>query len=322
MRSPTVRSPVRRVEFHRTKYGRELLFDAAFLSRLPAFDFSDRPQVLTFHDVTLVTRGRGVVEIDGVAHRLRQGLLFFTRPGDVRRFRARGLDGACFFFRAEFVREAFADPLFLDRFRFFRPDREGAALLLTRSEKRGFLDVFARMEGEIRSLTRDAPEALRALLYEMLVRLDRYYGARHEEAADAPRPSAPVDRFLALVERDFARHRRLRDYAVDLGLSPGHLTALCRSALGASAGAVIRNRLALEARRLLLYSGQGAAEVGYALGFDDPAYFARFVKRETGRAPTAISGRGPRRTSPVRSGRENGRDGHRIGAGRRASAGG
>ena len=53
--------------------------------------------------------------------------------------------------------------------------------------------------------------------------------------------------------------------------------------------------------RGLLYSGQGAAEVGYALGFDDPAYFARFVKRETGRAPTAIAGRGPRRGARRRS---------------------
>ena len=123
-------SRVRRVEFHRTKYGRELLFDAAFLSGLPAFDFSDRPQVLTFHDVTLATRGRGVIEIDGVAYRVRPGMLFFTRPGDLRRFRVRGLDGACFFFRAEFVREAFADPRFLDRFRFFGRDRARAAFPL------------------------------------------------------------------------------------------------------------------------------------------------------------------------------------------------
>ena len=287
-------SRVRTVEFHRTKYGRELLFDAAFLSGLPTFDFSDRPQVLTFHDVTLATRGRGIIEIDGVAYRVRPGMLFFTRPGDLRRFRVRGLDGACFFFRAEFVREAFADPRFLDRFRFFGRDRARAAFPLTRAEVRTFLDIFARMEAEIRSLTRDAPAALRALLYEMLVRLDRFYAARHGAPGRDPGPSAAVERFLALVERDFVRRRRLQDYAADLGLSSGHLSALCRASLGTSAGAVIRGRVALEARRLLAYSGKGAAEVGYALGFEDPAYFARFVKRETGHAPSALADRGGR----------------------------
>ena len=103
-----------------------------------------------------------------------------------------------------------------------------------------------------------------------------------------------MDRFLDLVERDFARGRRLGDYASALRLTPGHLSALCRASLGKSAGACVRDRLALEARRLLRYSGQGAAEVGYALGFDDPAYFARFVKRETGHSPSDLARAGTR----------------------------
>ncbi|HEY6549147.1 MAG TPA: AraC family ligand binding domain-containing protein, partial [Vicinamibacteria bacterium] len=235
MRSPGASPAVRTVEFHSTKYGRELLFDAAFLTRLKRFDFSDRPQVLTFYDVTLVTRGRGVLEIDGTPHDVRPGLVFFSRPGDVRRFRVRGLDGACFFFTAAFVREAFADPRFLRRFRFFRPDRPQAALRLTLAERRLFLDLFSRMEEEIRTLTSDASEALRALLYEMLVRLDRFSARRAGGGRSAPRRPALVDRFLDLVERDFARGRRLGHYASDLRVTPGHLSALCRAALGKSA---------------------------------------------------------------------------------------
>lgn len=292
--SPTA---VRTVEFHSTKYGRELLFDAAFLKRLPRFDFRDRPQVLTFYDVTLVTRGRGVLEVDGTPHEVRPGMLFFSRPGDVRRFRVRELDGACFFFTAAFVREAFTDPRFLRRFRFFRPDREHAAFLLTSAERRLFLDLFARMVAEIRTLTSDVSEALRALLYEMLVRLDRFSARREGKGLAPSRRSPVVDRFLDLVECDFARGRRLGDYAADLRVTPGHLSALCRASLRKSAGACLRDRLALEARRLLCYSGKGAAEVGYALGFDDPAYFARFVKRETGRTPSELARAGAREGS-------------------------
>ncbi len=48
---------------------------------------------------------------------------------------------------------------------------------------------------------------------------------------------------------------------------------------------MIRARIVTEARKLLLYSDLTAAGVGEKLGFDDPAYFARFFRRETGTAP-------------------------------------
>jgi AraC-like DNA-binding protein len=44
--------------------------------------------------------------------------------------------------------------------------------------------------------------------------------------------------------------------------------------------------LTLEARRLLAHSDLTAAQVGFQFGFEDPAYFARFFRREAGEAPT------------------------------------
>ncbi|HEY8231852.1 MAG TPA: helix-turn-helix domain-containing protein [Vicinamibacteria bacterium] len=58
-----------------------------------------------------------------------------------------------------------------------------------------------------------------------------------------------------------------------------------------SAGRVVRRRIALEARRLLTHSDLTAAQVGFRLGFDDPAYFARFFRREAGEPPTDFRAR-------------------------------
>jgi AraC family transcriptional activator of pobA len=44
----------------------------------------------------------------------------------------------------------------------------------------------------------------------------------------------------------------------------------------------------VEAKRLLLYTGMTVAEVGYDLGFEDPAYFTRFFAEREGRAPSAF----------------------------------
>jgi len=272
MQRPPFKAPDE-VEFHRTKYGRELLIDAAWVRSMPTFLRSARPHRLCFHDILLVTRGRGRFLLDGE-----------SQPGELREWRVAGLDGACLFFTEEFVAETFADPCFLEQFAYFAPDRPSGTLRLRPAERRALLQRFRAMQREIRTLRDDAPEALRAALYETLVLLNRAYSARF--GARRPAPAADVvRRFQALLDRDFATRHRVADYARTLGVSPGHLNALCRGRLRRSAGGLIRARRALEARRLLRQQF-GAAQVAERLGFDDPAYFSRFFRREVGVTPS------------------------------------
>jgi AraC-like DNA-binding protein len=213
-------------------------------------------------------------------------VVVFSLPGQTREWRlASRLDGACLFFTAAFVVDTFSDPRFLDQFAFFRAARPSGALPLGRAEQRAFAGCFAAMRRELAAFDRNASQSLQALLYRMLVLLNRWYTARHGET-DAGSPHRFVERYRRLVDRDFARVHRVAAYADRLGVSPGYLNALCRAHAGESAGALIRARVVTEARRLLLYSELTAAGVGDALGFDDPAYFARFFRRETGIAPS------------------------------------
>jgi AraC family transcriptional regulator, transcriptional activator of pobA len=286
----------RRIEFHRTKYGRELLVDAAYVRTMPTFVRTAEPHALAFHDILLVTRGRGRLRLDGEEYRLGPGSVLFSRPGEVRELHVPGLDGACLFFTSEFITSFFSDGRFLDQFTYFRPGRPRAVLPLGAAERRSFLRRFAVMQAEIAGREEDAADALRAELYELLVLLNRWYAARHGRGIPAP-AGAAVERFCALVERDFARRHRVREYAREVGVSPNHLNALCRRQLKQTASARVRARLALEARRLLLYSTLTVAEIAFGLGFADPAYFARFFRREAGQAPARyrrLRGRRPR----------------------------
>ena len=284
-------STVHVVPFHRTKYGRELLVDAAFVRQMPAFlTGTDQPHALAFHDILLVTHGRGHLQLDGEPHAVAPGTVAFSQPGEVRRWSVRGLDGACLFFSEEFVASFFSDARFLDGFAYFSPDRPQATLRLSRPERRQFLERFAAMQREIAALRDDAQHALRAVLYEVMVLLNRWYGSRHRPVADAPRGSV-VRRFQGLVERDFARRHLVSEYAAALGVTPGHLNALCQAQLRQTASARIHARLALEAKRLLLYSDLNVSEVADRLGFADPAYFSRFFHREAGSAPAAYRAR-------------------------------
>jgi AraC family transcriptional activator of pobA len=282
--------PLWRVEFRRRKYGPELLVDAAMLSKLPAFKATAKPHALSFYDILLVTKGRGSFELDGERLEVAPGALFFTAPGQIRRWRVDGLDGACVFFAAD-ISDAFADARFFDQFAFFNRRRPSGGVTLTVTERTQFLRRFRRMSEELASPRADATDVLRARLYELLVLLNRWYRARHPMAIDAARHPA-VAKFQAMVERDFRRQHRVQEYARRIGVSPGHLNVLCHRHLGWPAGAAIRQRLLLEAKRLLRYSDKPAFVVAGELGFADAAYFGRFFRRETGATPRTYRNRG------------------------------
>jgi AraC-like DNA-binding protein len=49
---------------------------------------------------------------------------------------------------------------------------------------------------------------------------------------------------------------------------------------------VIKDRIILEAKRLLTYTQMSAKEIAYHLGYDDPAYFNRLFAQKVGDTTT------------------------------------
>ena len=60
---------------------------------------------------------------------------------------------------------------------------------------------------------------------------------------------------------------------------------MCLTLTGLSAHALIETTRLREACRLLAYTRMQVQEVGFATGFDDPAYFARAFRRGMGLSP-------------------------------------
>lgn len=112
--------------------------------------------------------------------------------------------------------------------------------------------------------------------------------------------------FRHLVETHLTEHRTLDFYASSIGITTRTLGRLCRAHLGAAPQMLINRRLALEARRLLAYTGKSATQVAAELGFSDPSYFSRFYLRMTGHRPLAESAQreAARRKETVRAERE------------------
>lgn len=278
-----VRETPGRVDFHRTKYGPEILIDIAWIHEMPTFLVS-RPHWLAFYDILLVTRGRGGFWLDGHRIPVAPGQVLFTSPGQVRDWDVTALDGLCLFFPAAFLEEFFNDEQFLHRLPYFHVGSDVAAIRLPPARARRLHHSLSRMRAELRAYREDSPHLLRAKLYETLVELARDYARRYRAPASRTLHRAVVD-FQRLVAEHVPRRLGVTAYARDLAVSPSYLRALCRRHLGVPAKEVIQDRLEVAARRMLLFSDGSTEQIASDLGFRDPSYFARFFRRRTGASP-------------------------------------
>lgn len=94
-----------------------------------------------------------------------------------------------------------------------------------------------------------------------------------------------INRFNFLLEKNYHKDHTVSDYAEKLGLAPKTLSKRFYELNTTPPGTAIKNRIALEAKRLLKYSNLSVKEICFSLGFEDPAYFSRFFKKATGFSP-------------------------------------
>ena len=102
--------------------------------------------------------------------------------------------------------------------------------------------------------------------------------------------------FTELLERQFPiesptqrfRLRSASDFAQQLSVHVNHLNRSIRETTGKTTTDHITERLVSEASALLKHTDWNIAEIGYSLGFDEPAHFNYFFKKQTRLTPSAF----------------------------------
>ncbi|MDF0698500.1 helix-turn-helix domain-containing protein [Rhizobium sp. MC63] len=94
-----------------------------------------------------------------------------------------------------------------------------------------------------------------------------------------------MDMLGELIQQHFRSHKPASFYARELGVSPTHLTRIVRSMTGSTPHELIAAKLVEEAKRQLVFTLGSVQEIGFRLGFADPAYFSRFFLKYAGETP-------------------------------------
>ncbi|MGD1891005.1 MAG: helix-turn-helix domain-containing protein [Cyclobacteriaceae bacterium] len=84
--------------------------------------------------------------------------------------------------------------------------------------------------------------------------------------------------YLELLNKNYREMHYVADYTESLAVSEKTLNRACQAIARSSAGKIIQQRLNFEAKRLLFTTSNTVKEIGFHLGFKDPAHFNKFFK--------------------------------------------
>lgn len=280
-------SGVQEVHFHNPRLSRvgvEVLTLDDLRRRGGATSFS-APQRVDFHHLLLTQRGHGKHMVDFVEHELAPGSVMLVRPGQVQQWRMRdGIDGQLALISSEALSPSVA-----------RSDLDMRLLALSEwpAVSRPSATLFKQAVADIGRLSADVARfdgtdleatIIRHELRVLLLRLARELRGT-QAARDATRETEIHALFAKELEASYARRISVLGYARRLGFSESTLSRACVATVGRTAKQEIDERVALEAKRLLVHSQATATQIGHQLGFTEPTNFVKFFKRTTGSTP-------------------------------------
>jgi len=274
------KSKIKSYHFLPRKYGKDLLLDIARIETLKNFVLDSTPHQISFYEILFIEKGKGSFSLDENKTILGPGTVIFTSPGQVRRWNARDVSGYTLFFEKDFLGLFFTDEFFLYRFQYFHQYSRPTGMKIPVKIFRRILDLIHNLEDEFEHLQSDSNHLLRAILYQLLVVLNRYYSIAYQVQSDS-HIHPDFFRFRSLLEKQFMNQHRVASYAKMLLISSTHLNKICRQYSGLSAQKMIHHKLISEIKKQLR-SNQSIKEIAYEFDFSDPSNFNRFFKKLTG----------------------------------------
>ncbi len=231
------------------------------------------PHKHDFYQIVIVHSSQGHHEIDFTTYPVKGSQVFLIKPGQMHGWK---LSARSKGFVIEYTEESFNKD-FIGKAKLAQHSRQVPDHFKIPKGNHILSEEFLKMmEAEFLNAGDNFEMCLQSYLSLILLEALRISKAADRQLTEN---DDGILQFTDLVEEHFQEQHQVEFYAAKLGLTAKALSAKIQKVLGASAKEYILNRCLLEAKRLLSYSDLSISEIGYSLGFDDPNYFSRFLKK-------------------------------------------
>lgn len=231
------------------------------------------------------------LRVDFACYDTRQPTLFFISPNQYLELEVAGEESGYFiFYNRDFYciqihdQEVACDGLL------FNNIRNMPKVELLENEIAFLGGLFKEMIGEFQLNDSSLEEMMRTYLKQLLIRATRSWKRQHltPDVTDQQSDLEFFRKFTRLVEEHYKTKHTVADYADFLCMAPKTITHKFNRLRLPQPNEVIKNRIILEAKRLLVHTSLTAKEIAYELGYNDPAYFSRLFQTKTGESPSGF----------------------------------
>ncbi|MDR6198083.1 helix-turn-helix transcriptional regulator [Siphonobacter sp. SORGH_AS_0500] len=234
-----------------------------------------------FYHLILFTKGAGSHAIDFESFMVQPFQIYFMIPGQVHSWDFTSeVDGYVVNFSSAFFQSFLLRPDYLETFSFFSGIAQESVINLPEAIHESLVSRFEQLLSQHNHTSLPRVDRLRTLLLDIFFSIESYTAAKSTLSVTNYNYII-LKNYQKLIDKNFLTMRLPMEYAKLLFVTPNHLNALCKEHLGMQAGELIRNRILLEAKRLLINFGMNISEISYALNFSDNSYFTKFFKKYT-----------------------------------------
>lgn len=247
------------------------------------------PHVHSFYEILWFQEGNGTHIVDFQEYAVHPNTIFFLSPGQVHHFDVKqGYKGVAIKMCTDVMKdqEGVSNQFLkynifhtFDTVPFYTIDSTTATILQKIVSGMEIESANDKLFGNI--------EILKSLLHIFLIQVLRHGVHGNTLQLDTLKPAHRLFiQFRKMVETEYMQLHTVQEYADRLNVAVRTLNKCVNECSHQSPLAFINERIILEAKRMVRYTNMMFKEIALELGYEDPSYFVKFFKRQTGYLPT------------------------------------
>lgn len=272
--------------FLKNKYGVNLLMDIGSYQDIPHYFFENELHETDFYEIIFFSKGNGYLELDQQRIEITTNTIIFISPFQKRKWNIDKSKIVCYFlfFQDSFLSNFFSDKFFSFRLQYFYNKTKPLSIQINNRFLLQLQNIFLELLDEIKAFQSDSEHIIRALLYFVLIKLNREYAEKNLLSKETENNSTAF-MFKQLLQLEVNKIRNINYYARKLKISRVTLNKHVKSQFGITVSQMVNEFILFEIKSQLLYTNHNINEISYLLCFSQGNHLTRFFKANVGISP-------------------------------------